>query len=105
MPLTEVMVQAADGLAVSRQPVANGGNHSHDSREADWWREVLYHSEDFKRDVAALIDANHSAIFMLLRNVRLPFALDQLRNYGNTVIHTSVSAEQDDRLTSVLARN
>ena len=68
IPGAEVIVEAADGVAFSnnkawgRLPPANGP-----SPENGWWEEALAGSANFKRDVAALMEPDGSAIFMLLR--------------------------------------
>lgn len=58
-------------------------------------------SDNFKRDVSALMGPNRSAVFMQLRNGSLALALEQLRNYGDTIIHTSLGADEDDRMQAV----
>lgn len=104
MPRTEVMVEVADGLAFSnnksldQSPPANGP-----SSESSWWEEALACAVNFKRDVAALMEPSGSAIFMLLRAVDAPIVLKQLRNYGDTIVHTSLSSEQDKKMFASLA--
>jgi hypothetical protein len=41
---------------------------------------------------------------MLLRAATVPEALKQLCNYGNTIVHTSLNAEQDDKMLEMLAQ-
>jgi uncharacterized membrane protein len=104
MPGAEVIVEAADGVAFSnnkalaRLPPANGP-----SPENGWWEEALAGSANFKRDVAALLEPSGSAIFTLLRAAHAPIALKQLRNYGDTIVHASISSEQDKRMFALLA--
>src|SRR5262249_28226452 len=101
---TEMMVEGADQLVFSSKPYANlTRQHNGESREAKWWRESLESSGNFTRDVSALLAPGGSAIFMLLRAARVPVALEQLRNYGNTIVHTSLSAEHDDEMFTMLA--
>jgi len=98
------MVQAADGIALtSRSLPLTHFAHQNLSQEAQWWQDSLHFSGNFQRDVAALMAPAGSAIFMLLRETRVPTALEQLRNYGDTIIHTTVSAEQDDKMVTMLA--
>jgi len=106
LPLTEVMVEAADGMRYSPRN-ANGQGNACAERDGEtkWWRDSLDLPPDFKRDVAALIGPSGSAIFMLLRAATVPVALKQLCNYGNTILHTSLSAEQDDKMLAMLARS
>jgi uncharacterized membrane protein len=106
LPLTEVMVEAADGMRFSPK---NANGHSpacaERDRQAKWWQDSFDLPADFKRDVAAVIGPSGSAIFMLLRAATVPVALKQLCNYGNTIVHTSLSTEQDDRMLAMLARS
>jgi uncharacterized membrane protein len=104
LPATAVLAEAADGLAAS-----NGKAHELSqpmngrSPESGWWREALARSVNFQRDVAALMEPSGSAIFMLLRNADTPVVLKQLRNYGDTIVHTSLSSEQDKKMLALLA--
>jgi len=43
-----------------------------------------------------------SAIFMLLRSARAAIALEQLRDYGDTIVHTSLNTDQDDMVLAML---
>jgi uncharacterized membrane protein len=104
LPLTEVMVRAANGLAFGpRAALGHERRPDEVTIEAQWWRESLAAANDFKRDVAALMAGNASAIFMLLRAQNTAVALKQLSNYGDTIVHTPVSAEQDEKLNALLA--
>ena len=97
------MVEASEGLTSSNN---HSGRRSHlreNTREGGWWQEALASAVNFKRDVAALIEPSGSAIFMLLRAVDAPVALKQLRNYGDTIVHASLSSEQDRKMIALLA--
>lgn len=103
LPLTEVMVKAADGLTFSpRQPLDHRRPPDESVVESQWWCDSLEASTNFKRDVAALMAGNASAIFMLLRERNTPAVLRQLSNYGDTIVHTSLSNEQDQKLVKLL---
>lgn len=102
----EVMVDAADGLAFSKNKGLDQSppsNEPSSAPESAWWEEALARSVNFKRDVAALMEPSGSAIFMLLRAADAPIALKQLRNYGDTIVHTSLSSEQDQKMFALLA--
>ena len=103
LPLAELIVAAADGIALPDRP-SGTSRHNSESVEARWWRESLEHSENFKRDVAALMLRNGSAIFMLLRTSPATKVLHQLGNYGDTFVHTSISGEQDDKMQAILGK-
>ncbi|HKS09888.1 MAG TPA: DUF1269 domain-containing protein [Pyrinomonadaceae bacterium] len=103
MPLTEVMVKAADGLTLlPRQPLDQRRPPDESIVESQWWCDSLEAAHNFKRDVAALMAGNASAIFMLLRDGNTAAVLGQLSNYGNTIVHTSLSNEQDEKLREML---
>ena len=104
MPATGALVEAADGIAFSNKQQLKLARHMNGrSPESGWWRESLARSANFQRDVAALIEPSGSAIFMLLRNADAPMVLKQLRNYGDTIVHTSLSSEQDTKMLALLA--
>ena len=100
---TQAMVEASEGVASSNNHNGRRSDGSENTREGAWWREALASEVNFKRDVAALIEPSGSAIFMLLRAVDAPVALKQLRNYGDTIIHASLSSEQDRKMFALLA--
>ena len=103
VPLTEVMVKAADGLTFSpRQPLEHRRPPDEAVVESQWWCDSLETANNFKRDVAALMAGNASAIFMLLRARNTATVLKQLSNYGDTIVHTPLSSEQDEKLHKML---
>jgi hypothetical protein len=93
VPLTQGMVEAADEVAISPKRLNRSLlKDGEESREARWWRESLADSENFQRDLSASITANSSAILMLLRTPKLSKALENFRNYGSTIFHTTINA-------------
>lgn len=102
-PLAEVMAEAVDGFTTSMTLPERKVEKFGQSKEAQWWQDTLHPSGDFRRDVAALMLPGRSAIFMLLRDAEVPMALEQLRNYGDTILHTTVSKEQDSKMLAILA--
>lgn len=102
IPLAEVIVEVADGIAPPDGSLRAVRQSSDESPEARWWRESLEHSENFKRDVGALMVRNGSAIFILLRSTDATKALRQLGNYGDTLVHTAISREQDEKMQAIL---
>jgi uncharacterized membrane protein len=103
VPLTLGMVEAANEVALpSRRTNPSSLKDGEESCEARWWRDALQDSENFKRDLSALITANSSAILMMLRTPRISKALEDLRNYGSTIVHTRVNTAQDERLRAML---
>jgi uncharacterized membrane protein len=103
VPLTAGMVEAADEVALPSNRIGPSSHRDgEESCEARWWRDSLQDSENFKRDLSALITANSSAILMMLRTPKVSRVLENLRNYGSTIVHTTVSAAQDERLRVML---
>ena len=102
MPVTDLMVDASNNLTLQRYDRAVVGVSSRLTREGTWWQQALKQSEDFKRDVAAVIAPSGSAIFMLLKTTDAPVILKQLGNYGDTIIHTSLSSEHDETMLALL---
>jgi uncharacterized membrane protein len=105
-PMTEQMVEATAGVAFL--PNGNRGSEIENtmwSPESEWWHRSLASSPNgnFKRDVSALMTPNGSAIFMLFRTQNAGAVLKQLRNYGDTLVHTTLSPEQDEKLLEMLA--
>ena len=102
IPLTDAIGEAADGVTVSKQRRGSMQDGNETSCESEWWHESLKTAPNFKRDVAALIAQKGSAIFMLLRAANTATALKQLNDYGDTIVHTSLSSEQDEKLHVLL---
>jgi uncharacterized membrane protein len=105
VPITDGMAEAADKLAcpsvqVGCSPEAEGD----ECNEIKWWRESLKQSQNFRRDVAALVSPNSSAVLMLVRNIKLSDALQNLEKYANTIVHTTISATQDEQLSKMLTQ-
>jgi uncharacterized membrane protein len=102
VPLTAGMVEAAYEVGLPSKQIGSSPKDGQESCEARWWRDSLQDSENFKRDLSALITANSSAILMLLRTPKVSKVLENLRNYGSTIVHTTVSTAQDERLRAML---
>lgn len=103
MPITELMVDATHGLTHQTHDKAMVGMPPRITREGSWWQKALEQSDDFKRDVAALIAPSSSAIFMFLKTADAPLIMKQLGNYGDTIIHTSLRSEHDETMLALLA--
>jgi uncharacterized membrane protein len=104
IPLTEGMVEAAHEVTLSLSPIGSAApKDGEEYGEARWWRESLQDSENFERDLSALVTANSSAIVMMLRTPNVSNVLESLRNYGGTILHTAVSTAQDEKLKAMLS--
>ena len=104
-PMTEVIVEATSRLTLlSRGNFGTTNESVIWSNESEWWRKSLASSgnANFNRDVGALMAPNGSAIFMILSTQNAAAALKQLSNYGDTLVHTTLSSEQDEKLLEML---
>ena len=102
-PAAETLVDAAKALTA---PNSARNGHDQSPRKAlpdvRWWRETLCISDEFVRDVGGMIQPGDSALFMLLHAGEACSVLRDLRNYGGTPLHTTLSPEQDQILGEVL---
>lgn len=107
---TTLFMPAPGALAASKSQTpdsANGNGGPPQSAcvpcDSAWWKEDFRISDAFLRDVGAVVKPETSAIFMLLHSEQIFPVLRQLHNYGNMIIHTTLTAEQDEKLGAVLA--
>lgn len=104
LPTAEVIVEAA-GRVIDASGLPTGsapGPHAA-YPAASWWKLCLRLPDDFMRDVGASIGPSDSAIFMLSHAPNRSDVLRQLRNYGGTLLHTSLDSKQDKEMRDVLA--
>ena len=102
LPTTEVIVEAAGGVADASGAGSAPAPHA-TLPEASWWKRCLCLPEVFMRDVGASVGPGDSAIFMLSRALNRSTVLRQLRNYGGTLLHTSLDSKQDEQMQAALA--
>jgi len=70
--------------------------------DADWWKNEFGISEDFVKEIGALVQPGDSAIFALLRTADPVYVAEQLRGYGGTVLHSTLTLAQEAKVQSVL---
>jgi uncharacterized membrane protein len=58
--------------------------------------------DEFIRSVGSTIEPGSSALFILVRRTTLDKVLPELRPFGGTVLRTSLSNEQEERLRQAL---
>jgi uncharacterized membrane protein len=58
--------------------------------------------DEFIRSVGSTIEPGSSALFILVRRATLDKVLPELRPFGGTVLRTSLSNEQEERLRQAL---
>jgi uncharacterized membrane protein len=70
--------------------------------DAKWWRQDFGISEDFVREVSAMIQPGDSAVFVIIRSADPEAVVKQFAGYGGTVLRTTLTAEQNAKLQNVL---
>jgi uncharacterized membrane protein len=70
--------------------------------DADSWKEDFGISESFVRDIGTMVQPGDSAIFALGRALDRRSMEDAFRGYGGTILSTTLSREQQDRVEHVL---
>lgn len=70
--------------------------------DADWWKSEFGISEDFVKEIGALVQPGDSAIFALLRTADPVYVARQFRGYGGTVLHSTLTPAQEAKVQSVL---
>jgi uncharacterized membrane protein len=66
------------------------------------WKDDFGISEDFVTDVGGMVQPGDSAIFALLRTADPTQLAERFRGYGGTVLQSSLTKEQSDKVQSVL---
>jgi len=98
-PFTEQLSIAA--TKVAGRDHANGNGDSALNR--DWWVTDVGIPEYFVRDVAALVQPGESAIITLTEKFEPHLALGVLRDCGGSMIYTSLSGDQVNKVKKELA--
>jgi uncharacterized membrane protein len=102
--LTEGVVDTTKHLAAGCGAQTSGGIERRKVLpDVKWWRQSLGLSDEFVRDVGAMIQPGDSALFTLLQTDKPGVVFRQLRNYGGTLVKITLNAEQDEMLKDVLA--
>jgi uncharacterized membrane protein len=101
---TALLAPNIEGLiVVAGRATSEAGGSKGPRLDDHWWRKNLRISSDFIRDVGAMVQPGDSALFMFLENTKLVSVLKQLRNYGGTVLHSSLSLDQEQVLKGALS--
>ena len=97
-----VLVEAAESLAC-RPLVEFHPTHSRNSnQELKWWRDSVRLSNDFRRDLAAALSTGGSALFLLFHSTKAAAVLPHLRTFGDTIVHTALTPEQDEQVARLV---
>jgi uncharacterized membrane protein len=70
--------------------------------DADSWKDDFGISEDFVDQVGTMIQPGDSAIFALLRTIDPKLVAEEFRGYGGTILRTTLSAEQREKVEATL---
>jgi uncharacterized membrane protein len=70
--------------------------------DASSWKDDYGISEDFVQNVGTMVQPGDSAIFALLRTLDPQLVADQFRGYGGTILRTTLSAEQQEKVEATL---
>lgn len=87
---------AAGGLGGGMLGAAGG------ALDATWWKEDFGISDDFVKEVGTQVQPGDSAILALLRTADPEFVAAQFRDYGGTVLSSSLTPEQSKKIGAVL---
>ena len=96
-PFTERLSLAAATVAGQETVSTNG-----DSLARDWWVSDVGLSENFVRDVGALVQPGESAIITLAEKLEPQQAASILRDCGGSLIYTSLSGDQMNKVRGEL---
>jgi uncharacterized membrane protein len=94
-PFTEQLSTAATKVA--------GRENGNSALTRDWWVSDIGIPDYFVRDVGALIQPGESAILALTENFKPHLALGVLRESGGSLIYTSLSGDQVNKVKKELA--
>jgi uncharacterized membrane protein len=105
VPNTDGMTEAAGNVATELGALVGteGRSGKRAVLNANWWKKTLRVSDEFMRDIGAMVQPGDSAVFMFLQTPKIVSVLKQLRNYGGTLLHFSLSQEQEETLKDALA--
>jgi uncharacterized membrane protein len=70
--------------------------------DAGSWKEDYGISEDFVDQVGAMVQPGDSAIFALLRSLNPELVEAQFKGYGGTILRTTLSAAQREKVEATL---
>ncbi len=70
--------------------------------DAAFWKDTIGIPEDFVHDVSGLIEPGASAIYAILESAQPEIVAARFQGYGGTVLHTSLTSSQQDKLAKAL---
>jgi len=100
-PFTERLSKAA--VKVASRENSSSNHETATALSRDWWVSDVGIPDDFVRDVGALVQPGESAIITLAEKLDLRLAVNVLRDCGGSLIYTSLSDEQVNKVREELA--
>jgi uncharacterized membrane protein len=70
--------------------------------DADWWKEEFGIPDEFVKGIGGMVREGDSAILAVLRSADPVYVAEQFRGYGGTVLQTTLTGEQSDKVQAVL---
>jgi uncharacterized membrane protein len=70
--------------------------------DASWWKDEFGIPEDFVKGIGGMVQPGDSAVLALLRTVDPVQVAEQFRGYGGTVLRTTLTKEQSDKVQAIL---
>ncbi len=97
----QVLIDTAEGITCSTPLECHQSRTLPLSQHLKWWRDSVRLSDDFRRDLAAALSSGGSAIFIFFKSNCAAGVLAQLRTFGDIIIHTALTPEQDEELAKL----
>ena len=72
------------------------------SIDASWWKDEFGIPEEFVKGIGGMVQPGDSAVLALLRTVDPVQVAEQFRGYGGTVLRTTLTKEQSDKVQAIL---
>ncbi len=70
--------------------------------DAESWKDAYGISDDFVKSVGTMVQPGDSALFVLARTVNPDMVADAFRGYGGTVLRTTLTTEQRNKVEATL---
>ena len=104
IPFTAGASAAAAGAAVATGAISGTAiGAGLGAVDASSWKDSFGIPDDFVQQVGALVQPGDSAIFAILRVGNPDVMADQFRGYGGTILHTTLSKDQQAKVEKVLS--
>ena len=102
-PFTAGASAAVGAAAVASSALAGGAlGMAGGAIDANWWKEDFGIPDDFVQSVSRMIGPGDSAIFAWIDATDHEFVAEQFRGLGGTVLRTTLTREQEEKLEGVL---